>query len=166
MPCVLGGLIHLHPDFVELFAVQRQKYLLKTEALFVARQQQWFDAFSEHFQTVCTEIVKLQNESSLPVISRIEYTMLYTHLTNRRYVAEVWVYGDELYLDRSQRMVGNFDISFLFVYFSELWDKLLSARKRYVGRISAQEVASLMIQTLPDFYLYLANTAIFARQLP
>ena len=56
-------------------------------------------------------------------------------------------------------MVGNFDISFLFTCFSELWDKLLSARKRYVGKISAQEVASLMIQPLPDFYSYLTNTA-------
>ena len=149
----------MHPDFIELSTTLRNDYLLKTEALFADQQQLWFTAFTKHFQSICAEIVQLQNESSLQAISRIEYNMLYTNFVDRRYVAEVWVYGDMLYLDESQRMIGEYDISFLFVYFSELWDKLLSARKRYVGKVAAQEVASFMLQTLPDFYSYLANIA-------
>jgi len=88
--------------------------------------------------------------------------MLYANFVNRRYTAEVWVYGDNWYCDKNQRMVGEYDISFLFGYFDELWDKLLSARKRYVGKVTAQEVAAFMLEILPDFYSYLINIARFA----
>ena len=149
----------MHPDFIELSAALRNEYLLKTEHYFATKQQQWFDAFTEHIQSICAEIVKQQNDLSIPSISRIEYTMLYTNFINRRYIAEVWVYDDNLYLDKNQRMIGTYDISFLFVYFDELWDKLLSTRKRFVGKVTSHEVTSFLIHTLPDFYSYLANTA-------
>jgi len=77
-------------------------------------------------------------------------------------VAEVWVYGDEWYLDEGQRKIGEYDISSLFVHFDELWDNLLSHRKRYIGKVSSQEVTSFMIQVLPKFYSYLTNIARFA----
>jgi len=152
----------LHKDFIELSAILRNKFLLKTEAVFAAQKQRWFTEFAGHFQSVCTDIIKLQNESTLPAISRIEYTMLYSNFIDRRYVAEVWVYDDERYLDKKQRLIGEYDISFLFACFDELWNKLLGARKRYVGKVTAQEITSFMMQTLPDFYSYLVNTARFA----
>jgi len=77
-------------------------------------------------------------------------------------VAEVWVYGDERYLDEDQRFIGEYDISFLFVHFDELWDKLLALRKRYVGKVSSKEVTSFMIEALPKFYSYLISIARFA----
>ena len=40
----------MHPDFIELSAIMHNEYLMKTEALFVARQQQWFAVFSEIFK--------------------------------------------------------------------------------------------------------------------
>jgi hypothetical protein len=155
----LKGLKQLHTDFIESYTTLHNEYLLKTEALFAAHLQRWSDAFTKHFHSICAEIVKLQNNSSLQAISRIEYNMLYTNFVNRRYVADVWVYGNELYLDKSQCIIGEYDISFLFVYFNELWDMLLSVRKRYAGKVAAQEVASFMIQALPDFYSYLASIA-------
>ena len=103
----------MHTNFIELSATLRNKYLLKTDALFVAQQQRWFVAFAEHFQTICAEIVKLQNELSLSAILRIEYTMLYSNFTNQRYIAEVWLYGDDIFLDKNQRLIGMYDISFL-----------------------------------------------------
>jgi uncharacterized protein YjbI with pentapeptide repeats len=115
-----------------------------------------------HFKSICAEIVKLQNESTLSAISHIEYTMLYTNFINHRYIAEVWVYGDKLYLDKNQRMIGEYDISFLFDSFEELWNKLLSERKRYVGKVPAREITTFMINTLPDYYSYLTNIARFA----
>jgi len=135
---------------------------LKTEALFTDQKHTWFTDFAAHFQSVCAEIAKLQKELSLPVISRMEYTMLYTNFINQRYVAEVWVYSDRRYIDKRQRMIGEYDISFLLVYFDELWNKLLSARKRYVGKVASREITAFMIQTLPDFYSYLINIARFA----
>jgi len=77
-------------------------------------------------------------------------------------VAEVWVYGDKRYLDKNQRFVGEYDISFLFVYYNELWDTLLTMRKRYVGKVKVREITEIMLKTLPDFYSYLPKIALLA----
>lgn len=149
-------------DFTRCACIARNAYLLKTESLFTANKSAWFYALSEHFTSVCTQIQKMQAESILPAISYLEYTMLYTNFVNRRYAAEVWIYGDEYYLDKNQRMICDYDISFLFVYFDKLWDELLTLRKRYAGKVSSQDVKTFMLQILPDFYSYFANTARFA----
>jgi len=138
------------------------EYLLKTEDLFVANKNIWFAEFADSFQLSCAKIVNLQKESSLPAISYLEYTMPRTNFINRRYTAEVWVYGDDWYLDKNQHMVGEYDLSSLFVHFNELWDKLISARRRYIGKATVQEVNSHMMQMLPDFYSYLISIARFA----
>jgi hypothetical protein len=82
--------------------------------------------------------------------------MLYTNFIKRRYVAEIWIYDSDWYFDKKQCIVGECNISFLFIYFDELWDKLLSIRKRYVGKVTACDVTAFMIETLPDFYEYFA----------
>lgn len=122
----------------------------------------WFSAFEKHFQAMCADIVKMQDKSILSAISHLEYTMVYSNFAYRRYVAEVWVYGDYWYLDKGQRMIGEYDLSFLFVYFDELWDKLLAQRRRYIGKVSSQEITTFMIRALPKFYSYLINIARFA----
>ena len=149
----------MHTDFIELSAVLCNENLLKTDFLFSAHQRLWCNAFGEHFQSICTEIANQQKYANLPALSRIEYNMLYTNFINRSYIAEVWVYGDKLYTDKYQQMIGEYDLSFLFIFFDELWNKLLSTRKRYVGMVRAHEVTALIIQTLPDFYSYLVSVA-------
>jgi len=152
----------MHQDFLERAKIMLNEYLLKTEELFVANKNDWFTDFFGHFQSVCAEIVKLQNESTLPAISYLEYTMLRANFINRQYLSEVFLYCDRQYLDKKQCLVGEYDISFLFVYFDELWNKLLSERKRYVGKVKAREITYFMMESLPDFYSYLANIARFA----
>ena len=132
----------MHTDFVNLSATTRNDALLKTEALFVDQKLKWVSDFTRHFESICAEIVRRQTESSLFATSRLEVTMLYTNFIYRRYVAEVWVYDNQRYLDKKQRLIGELDISFLFIYFNELWDKLLSARKSYAGKVTAREIAS------------------------
>ena len=88
----------MHKDFIVRANVNRSTYLLQTEALFVANKSTWFDTLAEHFISVCDQIQKMQAETTLPTVSYLEYTMLYTNFINRRYVVEVWVYDDEYYL--------------------------------------------------------------------
>jgi len=152
----------LNTNYIDLSTTLRNENLLKTEALFAAQKHHCFTAFSDHFNSICTKITNQQNNSTLPAISRIDYTMLHTNFINRRYIAEVWVYGEDLYLDKNQRKIGEYDISFLFIHFDELWNKLLAQRKRYVGKVRAQEVKTIIMQALPDFYSYLTNIARFA----
>ena len=152
----------MHTHFIEYATALSNEYLLKTEYLFSAHKDQWIEAFAKHFQSVCKEIVRLQAETSLSAISYIEYTMLYMNFTNRRYVSEVCIYEDKSFCDRNHRIISEYDISYMFVYFDELWNKLLSQRKRYVSMVSAQEVKSVMIDILPRFYKFLVSTARFA----
>ena len=73
----------MNTDFTELATALRNTFLMKTEAIFVAQKQQWLADFAGHFTSVCTEIVKAQSKSSIPAISRIEYTMLYSNFIER-----------------------------------------------------------------------------------
>ena len=145
----------MNDDFMHLSEYLRNESLLKTEALFVSQSEKWITLFTEHFQSVCVDLARLQNESSLSAMSYLEYTMLYTNFVNRRYVSEVWVYGERCYLDKNQSMIGEFDISFLFVYFDALWDMLLDERKRYIGKVTARAITTFMLESVRYFYSYL-----------
>ena len=149
----------MHESFITFSNTMRNEYLMKTEELFIANRKKWHDEFGAHFQTVCAGINKLQKEDVLPAISYMEYTMLYSNFIKRNYVAEVAVYNDKSYLDRNQRIVGEYDLSFMFVNFEKLWNSMLHERNRYLGKVTSSEITVLMINTLPDFYSYLSNIA-------
>ena len=136
--------------------------LLKTEALFNANKANWFADFTAHFQKTCIQIRQCQSEASLPAITYLDYSMLYTNFIIRRYVAEIFVYNDNSYLDKSQRLIGEYDVSFMFVHFDKLWERLLDEKKRYAGKVKAWEITAFMIEALPSFFSYLANVARFA----
>jgi uncharacterized protein YjbI with pentapeptide repeats len=140
----------------------QNEYLLKTEALFVANRTTWLADFGKHFQETCLVLQNLQDRAVIPTIAYLEYVMLYTNFINRRYVAEVFVYNNKSYIDKTQRQIYEFDISFLFTHFDELWTKLLAERNRYANRVTAKEIRAFMLEALPDFYSYLANIARFA----
>ena len=147
----------MHKDYVAWANTKRNEYLLKTEELFKSNKNRWITDFSRHLRDICVRIRKSQDELTLSAISNMEYTMLYTNFINRRYVVDIFVYGDKCCLDKNQRMIGEYDVSFLFVYFDELWNKLISERKYYVGKVKALEVSSFVLGTLSDFYQYLAT---------
>ena len=152
----------MEEDFTTRANVKRNEYLLKTEELFVTNKAAWFSAFASHFRQICAQIRKMQEESALSAISYLEYNMLYNNFINRRYVTQVCAYGEKSYLDKSQRILGEYDVSFLFVYFDKLWDDLINLKRRLVGQAAAVEITKYMLDTLPDFYSYLANIARFA----
>ncbi|MCL2153256.1 MAG: pentapeptide repeat-containing protein [Oscillospiraceae bacterium] len=147
----------MREDFITQANNWRNEYLLKTEELFVANKSRWFADFYDHFRDICAKLRKMQDELVLPAISYLEYTMLYNNFINRHYVSEIFVYNDKSYLDKNHQFIGEYDISFLFVYFDEMWDKLLSGRKCYVGKVTAQEITTFMLRTLSDFYSYFTN---------
>lgn len=137
----------------------KNQILFQWEDVFQANQEQFISRFREHFNQICREIVRLQKSGGLPELSYLEYTLLYTNFLERNYAAQVRVYGEDWYLDPNQKAVGTFDVSFLFEPFTELWDKLLTARKGYAGEVSSADVAELVIAALPCFYAYVVTTA-------
>ena len=152
----------MHPHFLSNAKIRRNEYLLKTEDLFTTNKSSYFPAFQTHFNQTCAHIQKMQSTSTLAPISYLDYTMLYTNFINRRYTADIFAYGEKGYLDKNQRFIGEYDISFLFVYFDQLWNDLINQKRRYVGKVKSKEVTQFMLETLPDFYSYLANIARFA----
>jgi len=149
-------------DFLTYAENKRNEYLIKTEELFSTKKNDWLQDFTVHFNDICARICKLQLESALSAISYLDYTMLYANFINRRYSAEVFVYDKTSYFDKNQYFLGEYDLSFLFVYFDKLWDDLTNMKRRYIGLISPREVKILILQTLPCFFSYLANIARFA----
>jgi len=149
----------MQKEFFELSDNLRNEYLLRTERFFVLHKNELVSSFISNFQSICSVIVKLQKESDLSDISHIEYIMDYGDFIERNYTASVWVFGDEWYRDCNRRVIGEYNIASLFVFFNELWDKLLEIRKQNAGMIRAVGVKEIMLQTILDFYLYLADIA-------
>jgi len=135
----------MHNNFIDTFNLLHKEYLLKIEDLFFEQKELWIASFIENIKTICAEIVKIQKKLSYPPIAHVEYTLLRTNfIQNSKYIAEVFVYDNDLYLGNKQHCVGTFDVSFLFKYFGELWDDLLKERKRYVDKVKSIEIAELM----------------------
>jgi len=146
-------------NFLDIADTLVNEYLLRTESLFVNNRQTWVAHFAEQFLLTCDTIQKLQAEAGLPPVSYLEYTMLYSNFANRKYQAEIRVYGDKSYLDKKQCIIGSYDISHIFGQFDNLWDELLKTRKRYVDLVSSRDVTTCMMKILPHFYSYLASIA-------
>ena len=152
----------MHDSFLADANTKLNEYLLKTEELFVNKKNEWFNSFANYLSEICKKISALQKETGFPAISYLEYTMLYTNFINRHYVADIMAYGQGSYKDKMQKLVGSYDVSFVFVYYDELWNSLEKMKKRYIGRASAQDVVAFMLRALPSFYSYLTNIARFA----
>ena len=130
--------------------------LFKTEDIFPGEFPRLSAEFKKNFAQICEYIAALQKNGDFGDLSYIEYAMLRTNLINKEYAAEVCIYGENWYLCKNQRAVGRFDISGLFKYFDELWQELISIRKQYIGKVSAQEVtAFVMREAAPKFYSYI-----------
>jgi len=127
-------------DFIDFANTLRTEYLLKTETLFVRKIHTWSSDFASNLLNACCKIQKLQTESALPVVSYLEYSMFYINFMEKRYVAEICVYGEERYSDKKQRIIGSYDISDLFTYFDELWESLIAAKNRYAGLVSSRDI--------------------------
>jgi uncharacterized protein YjbI with pentapeptide repeats len=154
--------IIIDTDFTNRANTKRMEYLLKTEELVVKNKKRWFAFFEELLHDGCNKILELQDRPEAPAIASLEYTMLYDNFINRQYLTDLFVYGEKLYADKTQRFISSYDISDLFIHFDKLWNDLLALRKRYVGKVSAQDVTSFMLQTLPEFYAFLQGIARFA----
>ncbi|MCL2815999.1 MAG: pentapeptide repeat-containing protein [Oscillospiraceae bacterium] len=129
--------------------------LFKTEDLFLGEFSCLSAEFKKNFAQICGEIAKLQENGDFGDVAYIGYTMLRTNLINKEYATEVCIYGENWYLCKNQRAVGQFDISVLFRYFDELWQELIAVRKQYIGKVSAQEVTAFIMQeAAPKFYSY------------
>ena len=157
-----GGMSPMLEDFINQANIKRNDYLLKTEELFIANKDKWFSDFAMHFLKLFTQIQKLQDDLVLSATMYMEYTMLYTNFINRHYTADIMIYGKKSYLDKNQRLAGSYNLSFLFVFFDKLWDDLMNLKRRYLGKVSVQNVTTYMMRILPDFYSYFANIARFA----
>ena len=125
----------MNEDFINQAKKKRNEYLLKTEELFRTQKNRWLADFAKHFCTICTQIRKGQDESTISAITNLEYTMLYTNFINRCYYAEVFAYEGQDQLEKPQLLIASYNISFLFIFFNKLWDDLLALKRRYIGQI-------------------------------
>lgn len=148
-------------EFSSIAKSLENDYLFSTEALYQKNKSIYISRFQEHFSDTCARIVTLQQQGKLGEIAYLEYTMLYSNFINHNYIAEVRVYDDTWYFDKMQQVIGTFDVSFLFVYLEQLWNELLSVRKRYAGSVTSQEVTSFVIESFPKFYNYVVSSCRF-----
>lgn len=140
----------------------KQQKLYETEELYQKRLDDFIPLFQENFRNICSTIIQLQTKQELGEISYLEYTFLFTNAIQGIDTAQVRTYGSDWYLDGRQLAVGNFDYSFLFTGYRELWAKLLSSRKRYPADVNAQEIRSFLLSCAGQFFKYVAALCRFS----
>jgi len=147
----------------EQFALRLEKQkLFEMEEQYQHHLTEYVLPFQKHFQEVCENISKLQRSGILGEISYLEFTLLYTNLLQKKDAAEVRVYNDNWYFDSGQHIVGNFDFSYLFIKYRELWKELFSARKRFSGAVASHEIKSFLLSCAYSFYRYVIAVCRFS----
>ena len=144
----------MNEQFLKNAGALLNEKLFKTEELFLGGFPRLSEEFTANFQRVCEETAALQTAGGLGDIAYIEYTLLRTNAVNRNYMSEVRIYGEKRYMCKSQRAAGEFDVSFLFKHFDELWGELIESRRQYAGKVSAIHVKEFMMDAAPKFYSY------------
>lgn len=140
----------------------KNKKLFEADEIYQYHLDEYIPIFQNHFKNICETIIKLQRSDNLGGISYLEYTLLYTNLLRKEDTAEVRVYDDNWYFNPGQRAVGNFDFSFLFTKYRELWAELMSSRKRFAKAVTAQETISFLLSCASQFYKYIASAFRFS----
>lgn len=131
--------------------------LFEMDTLYQEHLNDYIPAFQAHFNKTCETICRLQKKNEIGEISYLEYTFLHTNLIQKNETAEVRVYNKDWYFDPAQRAVGSFDYSFVFTKYRELWNELMTSRKRFAGAVTAQETISFLLTCASIYYRYVAS---------
>lgn len=150
-------------DELKNYALQlKEQKLFEMEDLYQLHLREYIPIFQKNFNDVCRKIITLQQSGRLGPLSYLEYTLLYTNLMQRKSSAEVRGYSDSWYLDSRQEAIGDFDFSYLFQKYWELWDQLLNYRKRFAGEVAAQEITEFLLSCARSFYSYVVSVCRFS----
>lgn len=140
----------------------KNQKLFELEEIYQTRLDTFTPILRQHFCDTCETILHLQQKKKLGKLSYLEYTLLRTNLIRHQTLAEVRVYDDHWYFDAGQLAVADFDCSFFLHKYQELWDELMSARKRFPGTGPAQETTAFLLSCASQFYKYIVSALRFS----
>lgn len=111
--------------------------------------------FIENFKEFCS-IVK---EEFLNLeIAYISYNLMLTNILNHKYKYNIYVYDSNWYLGIQKDIkILEYDVTFIYKYFEEMWLKLLKERKSYIFKINDTDVNNLMIMIIDKFHYYVVS---------
>lgn len=153
--------VNMEKEFFDYLNQLANQKLFEMDEYFYYHREKYIPEFQHNFKETCQTIENLQKNGQLNHIAYLEYTMLYTNVTQKKYIAEVRVYDDMWYLDKQQKVVGLMDISPYFIKMEELKEELLKERKRYKNRISKSEILEQLVPYFKSFYKYFTSTCRF-----
>ncbi len=144
-------------EFKQYASALHTRKLFEMDQIYQEHLHEYIPVFQDHFRQMCETVCRLQAENEIGEISYLEYTFLFTNLIQKKELAQVRIYNDDWYFDAGQRAVGSFDYAFVFTKYRELWDEIMSSRKRFAGAVTAQEAISFLLLCASVFYRYVAS---------
>lgn len=144
-------------EFKQYASALNTRKLFEMDTIYQEHLDEYIPVFQDHFRQMCEAVCRLQAEKEIGEISYLEYTFLFTNLIQKKEIAEVRIYNDDWYFDAGQRVVGSFEYSFVFTKYRELWNEIMSSRKRFAGAVTAQEAISFLLTCASVFYRYVAS---------
>jgi uncharacterized protein YjbI with pentapeptide repeats len=112
-------------------------------------------AFIHSFKGICVNI-KEEEKSGRIKTGFIIYNLLRTRIIQHKYEYMVIVYDRDWYLKDGIK-AGEFDVSFFYRHFEDVWQKLLKIFRKYVMQISIADVERIMFDHLDYFHKYVVE---------
>ncbi len=111
--------------------------------------------FIENFKEFC-KIVK--EEYPELQIAYISYNLMLTNILNHKYKYNIYIYDSNWYLgEQKDIQILQYNVTFIYKYFEEMWLKLLKERKKYIFKINDTDVNNLMLKIINKFHYYIVS---------
>lgn len=117
------------------------------------RNIDWKEQFLLGFKKVCESIEQCCSDEDYEPYYLV-FHLLRTRILENNYQYEVRIYNQEWYLEEGI-YVGEFNVEFIYHYYGELWNQLMSERLKYVRKINESDIQFIMLETIGEFHLYI-----------
>lgn len=130
-----------------------KEMLKKLEADFQKNFEEYKAKFILNFKNICEIIKKEHNNLEIGYIS---YNLMLIKTLNNNYNYDIYIYDKNWYLNRDIK-ITEYDVSFIYKYFEEMWTRLLKERKAYVFKINDTDINNLMTTIIDKFHYYIVS---------
>lgn len=108
------------------------------------------ELYVKNFENICNKIIQQYPNFK---VGYIMYNCMLHKILNHNYSYDIYVYSKDWYFGEEIK-IGEYNVNFVYKYFDEVWQKLLSNYRGYVNKIVATDINNLMIEMVKIFNNY------------
>jgi BTB/POZ domain-containing protein KCTD9 len=116
------------------------------------------EQYSKEFLKVCKQISNLQEKEEKGKILNMHFQVLRTDILSREYTIQISGYEKTSYLDKNP-VQTKFEAKEFFKQLDELYEYLVKNAKKYVGKVSVDDVEIIIQKEITNYIRYVISIA-------